>query len=487
VIVPHAALLIPELRWDPHLAFTHLSEAIDDLLELGVGGFLIRGGTRDDVAALTGELHRRSAVPLLIAADVPRGAGGAIDGLTGLPPAAALAALRDDDVVRRAARITARDLRSVGINWAIGPRADLANELRNPFLGVDAFSADAQRAAEWLVAWSDACQAEGVLATALHYPGVGRALDDPTLGASSVREPRDVMWGSDLVPFRAMADSGVATLLAAQVSYPRLDASGAPAARSPLLLGDWLRGELQYEGLIVSDTYPAKGSEVSEGDAAAQAIAAGADLVLAPSDIDAVLDGIEALLRSGALTDDALDDRLRRRAFWAHWGRPGAGREVTLDDVLWARQVADTVTHVVRGAPANVAGTVDVILVDDARKSGLEHDVASRLAPMFGTFRATDVHARAVTEVDSSARESLVLVVIAGAESGRGSPQLSDDAARRVAEITALARQAKRVVHVVLMGPPHLAAAMAEVSAPNVLCAWSADRAMQEAAARRLV
>jgi len=486
VIVPHAALLIPELRWDPHLAFSHLSESIDDLLEIGVGGFLIRGGTRDDVTALTGDLHRRSPVPLLIAADVPRGAGAVFDGLTGLPPAAALAALRDDDAVRRAARITARDLRSVGINWAIGPRADLANELRNPFLGVDAFAADAQRVAEWLVEWSDACQAEGVLATAMHFPGVGRALDDPALTATAVREPREVLWGSDLVPFRALADSGVATLIAAQVSYPRVDASGVAAAQSPRLLSEWLRGELQYEGLIVSDAFSARASAATEGEAAAAAIAAGADLILAPSDLDAVLDGIESLARSGDVDGDALDDRLRRRAFWAHWGRPGPGREVTLDDVLWSRQVADTVTHVVRGTPANVAGTCDVLLVDDAaphRKAPVP-DAASRLAPMLGTFRAVDVMARVISDVDASARGTLMLVVIAGAESGRGSPQLSDAAHRRVAEVIALARQARRVVQVVLMGPPHLAAAMNE--APNVLCAWSADRAMQEAAARRL-
>jgi beta-glucosidase len=486
VIVPHAALLIPELRWDQHLAFSHLSESIDDLLEIGVGGFLIRGGTKDDVAALTGELHRRSGVPLLIAADVPRGAGGAFDGLTGLPPAAALAALRDDDVVRRAARITARDLRGVGVNWALGPRADLANELRNPFLGVDAFSADAQRVAEWLVAWSDACQAEGVLATAMHFPGVGRALDDPALTASAVREPRDVMWGSDLVPFRALTDSGVATLLAAQVSYPRLDASGAPAARSALLMRDWLRGELQFEGLIVSDVFSPSASAggVPEGQAAAAAITAGADLVLAPADLDAVLDGIESVIRAGLLSDDDLEDRLRRRAFWAHWGRPGTGRDVTLDDLLWARQIADTVTHVVRGTPANAGTSFDVLLVDDAVASPLVRDAAVRLAPMLGVFRAVERTVRVVSTVDASSTAPLVVVVITGAESGRGSPQLSDGAHRRVAEVAAQARQARRAMHVVLLGPPHLAAVMAE--APNVLCAWSADRAMQEAAARRL-
>jgi beta-glucosidase-like glycosyl hydrolase len=483
VIVPHAALLIPELRWDPQLAFSHLAESIDDLLELGVGGFLIRGGTKDDVTALTGELHRRSGVPLLIAADVPRGAGGVFSGLTGLPPAAALAALRDDDAVRRAARITARELRSVGINWAIGPRADLANQSRNPFLGVDGFSDDAQRVAEWLVAWSDASQAEGVMATASHYPGVGRALEDPLREPTAVREPRDVMWGSDLLPFRALTDSGVATVIAAQVSYPRLDASGAPAARSHLLLSDWLRGELQFEGLIVSDAFSARGSGLAEGESAAAALTAGADLILAPADLDAVLDGIETLIRTGTLTDDALDDRLRRRAFWAHWGRPGAGREVSLDDVLWARQIADTVTHAVRGTPANVGATCDVLLVDDGAPSPVAREAATRLAPMLQTFKAMDLVARVVTEVEAS-QHTLLVVVIAGAESGRGSPQLSEGAHRRVAEAVALARQAKRAVHVVLMGPPALAAVVAE--APNVLCAWSADRAMQEAAARRL-
>ncbi|MHB1298961.1 MAG: hypothetical protein ACYC0B_10585, partial [Gemmatimonadaceae bacterium] len=101
-----ASLLVPELRWDPTHAFAHLQGAIDDAIEVGVGGFLITGGTREDVAALTRELHRRTRHPLLIAADAEQGVGAAFDRATGVPPAGALGALHDAEAVRRAARLT---------------------------------------------------------------------------------------------------------------------------------------------------------------------------------------------------------------------------------------------------------------------------------------------------------------------------------------------------------------------------------------------
>ena len=148
---------------------------IGDALEVGVGGFWIVGGNRAEVAELTQELHRRSRRPLLIGAEVDGGAGSAFSDATGLPPLAALAALRDADVIRRAAKLTAREMRSLGVNWALGPVGDLEREPSNPFLGARSFGLDAQRAAEYVVEWVDAVQAEGVLACVRHYPGMGRA------------------------------------------------------------------------------------------------------------------------------------------------------------------------------------------------------------------------------------------------------------------------------------------------------------------------
>jgi len=479
-----AALLVPELRWDPQLGFSYLQEAIDDALDVGVGGFIVRGGTTRDVAALTGELHRRSRIPLLIAADAERGAGGAFAGATGLPPFAALAALRDDDAIRRAARLTARELRELGITWALAPCVDLGVEPRNPALGARSFGPDAQRVAEWSVAWVDACQNEGVLACAKHFPGIGRAHTDPLLELTSVHDAGSTLWSSDLVPFRAVVDAGVATVLVAQVSYPRLDKGGDVATRSPLLLGELLRGELQYEGLIVSDAPSQAGAQMAggEGAAAAAALVAGCDLILAPADLGAVLDGVEGALRSGALADRELEARLSRRTFWAQWGRPGDGREPTLEDVLRARQTADTVVHVVRGNAPNIGPVVDVILVDD--EAALFPSAGDRLGAFFETLRAMEFAPQQVEEPSEQGRGAVLIAVLGEPAAGRGRPGYSEATRRRVARAVADARRANRPSAVVLFGPPRLAEEVPE--AAHVLCAWSGDRSMQQAAARRV-
>ena len=480
---PLAPLLVPQLRWDPDHGFAYLDELIGDGLDLGVGGFLITGGPADAVAALTGELHRGSRIPLLVAADVEAGAGGAFTGATGLPPLAALAALRDDDVIRRAAKLTARELRALGVNWALAPVADLD---RNPFgtlLGSRTFGADAQRAAEWVVEWIDACQSEGVLACVKHFPGIGRAEEDPHLEPASVDAPAATLWADDLVPFRAAVDTGVASVMAASVAFPRLDGRGCAAARSRPMLTQFLRNELRYEGLIVSDLLGTPGllQGGSEGIAAMEATAAGCDLLLAPADLQGVLEALERANDGGMLSLDGLEVTRRRRAFWAEWGRPGASREPTLDDVLWARQVADTVVHPVRGVLTNVGPVVDVIQVDD--DAGASWPVVSR-SHFTETLRAIGMEPRLVEGPTADGRGSVVVALYGGPGAGKGRSGYSDATRRRVARAVADARQAQRSVIVVLFGPPRLVAEVPE--APNVICAWSADRAMQEAAARRL-
>jgi beta-glucosidase-like glycosyl hydrolase len=473
-----AALLIPELRWDPDLGFSHLQAAIADALELGVGGFHITNGPASDVRALSAELQRASRHPLLLAASAERGAGGTITGLTGLPPFAALGALRDDDAIRRAARLTARELRRGGVNWALAPCLDLAHGVRNPFLGARSFGADPQRVAEWGVTWIDACQAEGVMATALTLPGTGRASADPTLGPVTLDVAGATLWNSDLVPFRAAVDAGVATVLVSQVSYPRLDASGAVAARSSVILEEMMRGELQYEGLLVSDS-----AGVVEPDAAVRSIGAGCDLVLAPHDVSGVADALHDALSRGALHPDRVDAALARRTFWAEWGLGDASREATLDDVLWARKVADTVVYALRGVFANVGPVVDVIPVDDdaARAWRGEGD---RFGPFLATLRAMGHEPRLVRSPTDEGRGAVVLAMRGEPSTGRGRAGYSEDTRAQVARVLAEARAARRSVVAVLFGPPAMAEEIPDVS--NVICAWGGDRAMQEAAARRL-
>src|SRR5688500_8658562 len=116
-----AQLLLPAIRWDPQRGYADERARIDAALAAGVGGFILFGGVASDVAALTAELRERSRVTLLIASDVERGVGQQFAGATGLPPLAAIASLGDPALVRKAARLTAKESRRLGINWDLAP------------------------------------------------------------------------------------------------------------------------------------------------------------------------------------------------------------------------------------------------------------------------------------------------------------------------------------------------------------------------------
>jgi hypothetical protein len=218
-----------------------------------------------------------------------------------------------------------------------------------------------------------------------------------------------------------------------------------------------------------------------EGEWVASALAAGCDLVLAPADLTGALEAIDAALDARRLDEEALTLSRRRRDFWADWALPRESRETTLEELLWARQLADTVAHPVRGILPNIGPVVDVSLVDDDADADGEEP---RGEPFVATLRALGLDPRVGDGVSADGRGALVIALFGEPGIGRGRAGYHEGTRRRVAQLVASARQAQRASVVVQFGPPRLAGEVPE--APNLLCCWSGHRAMQEAAARRL-
>ncbi|MEX0908473.1 MAG: glycoside hydrolase family 3 N-terminal domain-containing protein, partial [Gemmatimonadaceae bacterium] len=246
-------LLLPAIRWDANAGYENERASIEQALELGVGGFALFGGEVEEVAKLTSELRERSGIPLLIGSDLERGAGQQFQGATGLPPLAAIGWLDDVDAVRRAARITAREARAVGVNWIYAPVADVDLEPDNPIIGTRAFGGDVARVARDVAAWIEACQAEGVLACAKHFPGHGRTTADSHATLPTVSLAAKELRATDFVPFESAIRAKVASIMSAHIAFPALDPSGTPATLSKRILGDILRDELGFGGLVVTD------------------------------------------------------------------------------------------------------------------------------------------------------------------------------------------------------------------------------------------
>lgn len=488
-----ARLLFPAIRWQGARGFEPQRDIIESGLERGVGGFILFGGRAEAVRSLTDELQRRSAQPLLIGADLERGAGQQFEGATPLPPLAAIGALDDPEVTRRAGELTAREARAVGVSWVYAPVADLDIEVRNPIVGTRAFGADPRRVATHVVAWIEGCHDGGALCCVKHFPGHGRTVEDSHLGLPRVDADREELE-IDLIPFRAALEAGVDSVMTAHVAYPALDPTGDPATLSHAILSGLLRRDLGYRGLIVTDALIMKGvlgTGASEGGAAIRALAAGCDALLYPNDLDAIEASLAAasaeLLPPGRIEDalarlDAAIRRARATAGSAVAGVTRAARGTAersgpwgaAGDIEWAHEIALRSVRSLRGRAARGAADAELVTIDD--------DLGGPFpTPSRDTLPAA-LRAHGVSLSGGSARR--IIAVYCDIRGWKGRPGISEPARQRVRELAAgeggRGGPDGSSSTVVLFGHPRLAEAL---EVPDVVCAWGGEVLMQEAAA----
>lgn len=472
--------VVPRLEWSEGRGFDASREVRERALELGVGGFVLSAAPQDDVRALTKELRTRAKQPLLIAATMERGAGQALIGATGLPPLAAIASLGDADAVRKAARLTAREARTLGVTWALAPVLDLDLNPDNPIVGSRSYGSDPALVAKLGAAWIEACQQEGVLACAKHFPGHGRTATDSHLERPSVRVTRHELMERDLIPFRAAIKAGVASVMTAHVAFPSLDPAGPPATLSMAIVRVLLRERLGFDGLVVTDSLDMRGltATVSEQDAAVAALFAGCDLVLMPTDLDATVAALNDAIVAGTLDGELLLRSQRRRLKWAQWAAPPSDwRKASTFDVATGNELSERVISAVRGEVAPLSGAIELLVIDD--------DAGNRKAPnrdMFATaLRASGFVVRDVGPLAAGATR--VIAVFGDVLGGKGRPGYSDCTLAAVnTGIDEAVGEGRRAV-VVQFGHPRLATGF---GGDTLVTAWSGERAMQEAAARWL-
>jgi len=464
-------LVFPALRWRAESGFAHQTRAIEQALEFGAGGFILFGGTVESVRELSRWLRREAGRPLLIAADLERGAGQQVDGLDELPPPLALASLGDLALVRGAGVLTATQALAVGINWVFGPVADLDLEPDNPIVQTRAFGAEPVSVARQVSAWVHGCQGAGALACAKHFPGHGRTRTDSHVTVPVVDASSETLRQEDLLPFQAAVDAGVGSVMTAHVAFPALDPSGTPATFSAPILSV-LRHDLQFDGLVVSDALMMEGARAGRSpvEAAVAALRAGVDLLLYPEDPPAVAAALETFAAADselAATMEQAVARLEAVASEVDAEAPpeGAARAGS------ARAVADWLLDAppVRGSPPVLVRPLELIVVDD--------DLGGPWPASATIHVERGVKARGV-EVSTGGTGSRVVLVFSEPRAWKGRAGFGPECR------SALERYAPGAALVVLFGHPRLVLEIP--GAAPVVVAWHRERLMQEAVARWL-
>jgi beta-N-acetylhexosaminidase len=262
-------------------------------------------------------------IPLFVGIDQE---GGPIvrltQGATVFPSNMAIGATGSLEDARRMAEVTARELKALGINMNLAPVLDVNNNPDNPVIGVRSFSSSPEKVAQLGVAMIEVYQANGILATAKHFPGHGDTAVDSHVALPIVPHQLDRLEAVEWLPFQAAINVGVDAVMTAHVEVPAVEPSSRlPATLSSRVLQGILRERMGFQGIIVTDSLGMGALDQAYGvaEAAALAFEAGADILAfgadpghTPEEQRLAYQRLLTLLQSGVIPQSRLDDSVRR-------------------------------------------------------------------------------------------------------------------------------------------------------------------------------
>ena len=237
---------------------TEAHEEIRSLVRaLGIGGVILFSGNisspgqlRHLCRSLQQDARQAGLPPLFIAVDQE---GGPVVRLkapfTSIPAAATL---KSEESVQHYAQITAEELGGVGINMNMAPVLDIAPDDIQSIMRERSYGSDPGTVSRLGSLVIDALQANGIMAVAKHFPGIGRTILDSHLDMPALDAELDSLAKFDLVPFRAAIGRNVSGIMLSHIFYPQVDPEW-PASLSPRIAANLLRRNLGYRGLILTD------------------------------------------------------------------------------------------------------------------------------------------------------------------------------------------------------------------------------------------
>ena len=349
--------------------------ALQDVLDtLHPGGMMFRALPGKEIQGAQRYLQEKSAVPLLLAANLEAGGNGVMSEGTYFGYPMEMAATGDTVHAYHLGKVSAAEGNATGCNWAFSPIVDRNVNYLNPITNVRTYGDDTDTVIAMSKAFSKGVQEEGMAVAIKHFPGDGMDYRDqhlhPTINSCSA-EVWDETYGEI---YRQLIAAGAESVMVGHILQPawqqKLNPSLElkdllPATLSPELLQGLLREHLGFNGLIITDATPMGGftNALSRKDAVPMAIAAGWDMFLfnrnMAEDFQFMLDG----LKQGILTEERLDEAVTRiLALKAHLKlhlRQQQGKlvpdEAALQEVLdrkefkkWAEDAADKATTLVK-------------------------------------------------------------------------------------------------------------------------------------------
>ncbi|MBT2224437.1 glycoside hydrolase family 3 protein [Nonomuraea sp. NEAU-A123] len=305
----------------------------------GLGGLVLFA--RNDPGEQLVQRFRAENPGAVVAIDEEGGAVTRLEVTSGssFPGNRALGVVDDVALTERVGRQIGRMLAEADITLNYAPSADVNANPANPVIGVRSFGPTADLVSRHTVAYVNGVQGAGVAACAKHFPGHGDTVTDSHLALPTVHASRELLAERDLPPFRAAIGAGVRSIMSGHLLVPALDPS-MPATLSRSVMTELLRGELGFDGMLVTDAIEmrAVAAMFSPGEIAVRALGAGVDAICVglstERSLHEIRDAVVAAVQAGVLPEERLAEAAGRVLALSGWyDRQSALREKACADV----------------------------------------------------------------------------------------------------------------------------------------------------------
>lgn len=302
---------------------TQISDKMKESLEKyhpgGVIFFSYNMKNKEQTTKFIQDLQEASTMPMFIGVDEEGGSVQRVSGKKGMemdsiPSMYEIGQTGDPEQAYQVGTSIAKKIRELGFNLDFAPVADICDVNENTEIGDRSFGNDPELVGKMVSEEVKGLQQNKVSATLKHFPGQGSVKNDTHKGYANLDTTIDKLRENELKPFENGIEADVDFVMMSHISVEPITQSEVPASLSKLMVTDILRGELRFDGIIITDAMNMKviTKFYDPGQAALLAIDAGVDMILMPDHLDEAYNAVKDAVESEELSTKKLDAALER-------------------------------------------------------------------------------------------------------------------------------------------------------------------------------
>jgi beta-N-acetylhexosaminidase len=307
-------LIIPRLDGEAVNSESY-KKKIFELVERGIGGFILFGGKKDNIKKFIDSIQSYSEIPLFIASDIEYGVGQQIENCTVFPCQMAVSAAikknstDDISILENAVKALADEAKDIGINMPLIPVLDVNQNPDNPIICTRAFSGNPEDVSWFGSKYIEILESAGLISCAKHFPGHGDTSVDSHKSLPVIKKSYEELMEIDILPFRDTVKAGSGSIMIGHLRIPAVD--DKPATLSRKIITTLLREELGFDGLVITDALNMSALKNFK-HIPSRCIKAGADILLHPVDPDMTVKELINAIELKEISEEQIDETLSR-------------------------------------------------------------------------------------------------------------------------------------------------------------------------------